>query len=137
MRKPTVSTSTEIVLTTMTGTDYQLFGDTRPLAPRKGFVDALQDRFRVRGTNAGICVREEHQRTSYFFRPQAKVTIRPFRKTVSLIFDPADLLKTEVGPPVGSEPSIYADSGGPLIDYFHSREFKNRVRAGRRRGWMF
>src|SRR5712692_9626725 len=90
---------TQIALSTATGTAYALFGWITNLAPRKGFIDAMQDRYRVRGTNAGVIIEQTDQRMEYFLRPQAKIIVRPFGKTALVIFDPADLVRTEIHPP--------------------------------------
>jgi hypothetical protein len=122
-------------LSTATGTDYSFFGETRLIAPRKGWVDTFQDRYRIRGTAAGVNVEEPHQQMIYFLRPQAKVAIRKFQGTVAVVFDPADVVRTEVYGPRNDTPSIYDD--GPLLDFMQSPQYRYRIREGRRTGrWM-
>src|SRR6266849_4278383 len=118
-----------ITLTTATGTAVALFGHITQLAPRRGWQDFNQDRYHVRGTNAGVDVEQNRQGTMYFLRPQATLTVFP-GPTTFVVFDPRDLVKTEIHVPSQEQQSIYDD--GPLLDYFHSREFKSK-----RRGWMF
>ena len=119
-------------LSTATGTDYSFFGETRLIAPRRGWVDTFQDRYRIRGTAAGVNVEEPHQQTMYLLRPQAKVAIRIFQGTVAVVFDPADVVRTEVHGPRKDTPSIYDD--GPLLDFMQSPSYRYRTGAGRRTG---
>ena len=122
----------QIALTTATGIAATPFGWITDLAPRKGFIDAMQDRYRVRGTNAGVEVEQADCRTMYFLRPQAKFAVFPGSITF-VVFDFGDLLRTQVEPPARDSQSAYDD--GPLLDYFHSREFR-AMRRRKRKGWI-
>ena len=124
--------TTQIALTTATGTAAAPFGWITDLAPRKGFIDAMQDRYRVRGTNAGVEVEQTDRRTMYFLRPQAKFAVFPGSITF-VVFDPANVLRTQVEPPARESQSVYDD--GPLLDYFHSREFQS-MRRRKLKGWI-
>lgn len=124
--------TTQIALITATDTAYELFGHITQFAPRRGWKDFNQDRYRVRGTNAGVEVEQNRQGTMYFLRPQATITVFP-GPTTRVVFDPGDLLKTEIRDLSRGQQSIYDD--GPVADWLQSRWYRQDRRAARRRGW--
>src|ERR1700674_4355142 len=62
----------------------------RDLRKRKGWADALQNRYRSLGTSAGVVVEQPHAWTWLYFKPQSKFTVVPGRITYA-IFNRADV----------------------------------------------
>jgi len=102
-------------LSTATGTDFAIFGQVRDLRRRKGWVDALQNRYRSLGTSAGVVVEQPHAWTWVYFKPQSKFTVVPGRITYA-IFNLADVALTEVRPPDSAGSVEFVDADGPLSD---------------------
>jgi hypothetical protein len=105
----------DIALSTATGTDFAIFGHVRDLRRRKGWVDALQNRYRSLGNSAGVVIEQPTAWTWVYFHPQSTFTVVPGRTTLA-IFDPRDVALTQVCPPDRGVSAEFVDADGPLSD---------------------